>query len=114
MRPKIRIQLTGEYFKWKTKRAVTMVRMPLDIANYKITNDGIVHYKHVSLRHIQHLPIYIYIGRVVSVSVHCGHGHLLYISTQYIDYHTYSATMRHADTLPLYMYLHSHCLWWTC
>lgn len=49
MRPKIRIQLTGEYFKWKTKRAVTMVRMPLDMANYKITNDGIVHYKHVSL-----------------------------------------------------------------
>lgn len=49
MRPKIRIQLTGEYFKWKTKRAVTMVRMPLDMANYKITNDGIVHYKHVTL-----------------------------------------------------------------
>lgn len=26
----------------KTKRAVTMVRLPLDMANYKITNDGIV------------------------------------------------------------------------
>lgn len=49
MRPKIRIQLTGEYFKWKTKRAVTMVRMPLDMANYQITNDGIVHFEHVSV-----------------------------------------------------------------
>lgn len=73
-----------------------MVRMPLDMANYKITNDGIVHCKHVSLHpttyhtvHTLHSNTYVQSietqsdmmvlsrGDVAEVMVHCANAKLI-------------------------------------